>query len=347
MRGSYTGKISLAAAFAGAISPYPEAAAQRVGVALADLYSDEKERLKSLSIVQVLRQSQPQLHTHLPDGSRYADHVAPEGAHRLLHGLLIGFSHPEILDASGDLQKHLAVGRQNHAIAVGVEFRSAGTIAEALCFELTNPLFHAASAAVDLLVHVLGRGQRKFPGIAIVLRIHRVDDAGLNQTQIKLAGARVKALACDDASLLLPTFGIPTDPADDLDSSAGSGVALDLFALDVFEPLFINGSLSRFDRRKSHNEMSALSQAGLNDLVGIKAGVGPQNNNVVREKLPNALEQSRQIVLKHSSGIGRTGRTEYSDRIAVQVTKHRRQTTALIVPVVGLVFLVAVELDVG
>ena len=347
MRGSHTVKISLATAFAGAISPYPETAAQRVGDAQADLYSDEKERLKGLSIVQLLRQSQPQLLTHLPDGCRYADHVASEGAHRLLHSLLVGFSHPEILDASGDLQKHLAVGRQNHAIAVGVEFRSAGTIAEALCFEFTNPLFHAASAAVDLLVHVLGRGQRKFSGIAIVLRIHCVDDAGLNQTQIKLAGARVKALACDDASLLLPTFGIPTDPADDLDSSAGSGVALDLFALDVSEPLFINGSLSRFDRRKSHNVMSALSQTGLDDLVGIKAGISPQNNNVVGEKLSNALEQSRQIVLKYSSGIGCAGRTDHCDRIAVQVAKHRCQTAALVVPVVGLVFLISVELDIG
>ena len=114
----------------------------------------------------------------------------------------------------------------------------ARTIAEALCFEFTNPLFHAASTAVDLLIHVLGRGQRKFSGIAFVQRIRRVGDTGLNQTQIKLEGAGIKALACDDASLLFPTFGVPPDPADDLDSSAGSGVALDLFAFCVFEPLF-------------------------------------------------------------------------------------------------------------
>ena len=70
---------------------------------------------------------------------------------------------------------------------------------------------------------------------------------------------------------------------------------------------------------------------------------------MVREKLSNALEQSRQIVLKHSSGIGCARRTEHGDRVAVQVAKHGRQTAALIVSVsvVGLVFLVAVELDVG
>ena len=297
--------------------------------------------------MQVLRQSQPQFLVHLPDSCRYANHIAPEGAHRLLYSLLIGFSHPEILNASGDLQKHLAVGRQNHAVAVGVEFRSAGTIAEALCFEFTNPLFHAASAAVDQLVQVLGRGQRKFSGIAIVLRIHRVDDTGLNQTQIKLTGAGIKALACDYASLLLPTFGIPSDPADDLDSSAGSGVALDLFAFCVFEPLFINGCLGRFDRRKPHNVMHASGKAGLHDPVGIEAGVGSQNNNVVGKKLSDALEQSRQIVLKYSSGIGCARRTEHCNRIAVQITKHGSQTAALIVSVVRLVFLVAVQLDVG
>ena len=107
--------------------------------------------------MKVFRQGQPQFLAHFPDSCRYADHVTPEGTNCLQYSLLVGPAYAEILDATGDLQKHLAVSRQNHAITVGVKLCGARAVTKALRFELTNPLFHAASTAVDLLVHVLGR----------------------------------------------------------------------------------------------------------------------------------------------------------------------------------------------
>ena len=72
-----------------------------------------------------------------------ADAVSSEDANGLLHipfrGLvrILQAKHSE---SASDLENHLAVHRQNHAVAVGREFRGACSSTEALAFELADPI---------------------------------------------------------------------------------------------------------------------------------------------------------------------------------------------------------------
>lgn len=124
-----------------------------------------------------------------------------------------------------------------------MEFRRACTISKTFCFEFANPLLHAAPAAIHLLIHILSGCQRQFSGIAFILKIFRIDDAGLNQAQIELTGNRIKALAGNNTPFLLPAFGVPVSLTDDLHGGSCCGVPLHPLTLGVFKTFLVDGLL--------------------------------------------------------------------------------------------------------
>ena len=168
----------------------------------------------------------------------------------------------------------------------------------------------------------------------------------MNQTQVQLTGAAIKALSRDHTSGLIPAFGFPIRCSNDLRGNSGSRVALGLLALCVFEPLAVDGLLGSLDRWETHDVMGAQLLTGLDQGVGIEAGIRSQNNDVVGKCFLDPLEQPGQVVFKHLAGIAGACRAIHSNGVAMQIAQNRSQATALIMAVVRLLFLVAVKLDV-
>lgn len=189
-------------------------------------------------------------------------------------------------------------------------------------FPLTPKLRHDKSGTLrPLYIRIENRngGQWQFPGITVFLRIFGTSDAGLNQAQVQLAGAAIKALSREDASGLLPAFCIPICCSNDLRGGSGCRIAFGLLALCVFEPVTVDGLLGCLDRRKTHDVMGAQLQTRVDQGIGIETGIRSQNNDVVRKRFPDSLEQSGQVVFKHLAGIAGTCRAIHSNGVAMQI----------------------------
>lgn len=193
-----------------------------------------------------------------------------------------------------------------------------GSVTKALRFEFADPLLHAASSAIHLLIHVRNGDQWQFPSITFFCRVFGASNAGLNQTQVQLTGAAIKALSRDHTSGLIPAFGVPIRCSNDLRGSSGSRVALGLLALCVFEPLAVDGLLGSLDRWETHDVMGAQLLTGLDQGVGIEAGIRSQNNDVVGKCFLDPLEQPGQVVFKHLAGIAGACRAIHSNGVAMQ-----------------------------
>lgn len=73
---------------------------------------------------------------------------------RAAQSFSVCLAHTEVLQTPSDLKQHLAVRSQYHAIAVGMKLCRTGSVTKALRFEFADPLLHAASSAIHLLIHV-------------------------------------------------------------------------------------------------------------------------------------------------------------------------------------------------
>ena len=142
---------------------------------------------------------------------------------------------PQRSESSGNLEYHLAVHSQNHAVAVVREFRSACSSAEAFAFKFTDPSLHVYSATVGFFVKLLVGNRKQLSAEARMVSVRCVNDVRLNQAEITLGSPVQILLASYDSALFSPALRLIIKLPDQPRGMPGFGKTLNRLRLGVLD----------------------------------------------------------------------------------------------------------------
>lgn len=262
-----------------------------------------------------------------------ADAVSSEDANGLLHipfrGLvrILQAKHSE---SASDLENHLAVHRQNHAVAVGREFRGACSSTEALAFELADPTLHVRSTTVSFFVKLLVGNRRQLSAKAGMISVLRVNDVRLNQAEITLGSPVQILLASYDSALFSPTLRLIIKLPNQTQGMTGFGEALNRLRLGVLD----RHGLGLLVRGQAGNVLDAVGITRLDEELRVESGVTAKNDEVIGKSFLKALNQAFELMLQYLASIFCAPGAKYCNRVSVQIAEHRRQTRHTVMAVV-------------